>query len=195
MVIRLVKQFFDHDDALRARLVLAMPIGWYVEAPKGKTKGATFENVPLCTSPDEAGCVVAYRSYEATGSNARVGDHGPKDGDVSACVNPAAVGSDAIAPLSRAYFALNPFTRRFIHASGIDTPFLELDRFYQAQCSDGPDGFRFLGISTAPGDARKDPVAYGLLPLHKYIGTHILDMALAQGDLEDLVARHVAALH
>lgn len=194
MVIRLVQRFFDHDDALRSRLVLALPVGWYVEVPKGKTKGATFENVPLCTSPDEAGCVLAYRSYEAAGSKQRAGGHSLKDGDVGACVNPAAIGSDALTPLSRTYFRVSNQTRRYLHTSDIETPFVAFDGFYQAQCADGPDGVRFLAISTAPGDARQDPVQYPLLPLHKYIGLHVLDMQLAQGDLVDLVARHVARL-
>ncbi|HEY2512129.1 MAG TPA: DUF3089 domain-containing protein [Polyangiaceae bacterium] len=194
MVIRLLQRFFDHDDALRSRLVLALPVGWYVEVPKGKTTGATFESLPICTSPDEAGCVLSYRSYEAAGSNTRSGGHGPKDGDVSACVNPAAVGSDALTPLSRTYFRVSDQTRRYVHTSGIDTPFVAFDRFYQARCTDGPSGVRFLAVSTAPGDARQDPVQYPLLPLHKYIGLHVLDLQLAQGDLMDLVARHVAAL-
>jgi hypothetical protein len=193
MVIRLLETFFDHDADLRSRLVLALPVGWYVEVPRGKTTGVTFENVPVCTSPDEAGCVVAYRTYEA-GARVPVGEHGPRGGDVGVCVNPAAVGSDALAPLSRAYLRVSDRTRRYLHTEGIDTPFVELDGFYQAQCVEGPGGFRYLAIATTAGDARPNPVAYERLPLFKFVGLHVLDMQLPQGDLVELVKRHAAAL-
>jgi hypothetical protein len=195
MVIRLLKTFFDHDADLRSRLVLALPIGWYVEVPRGKTTGGTFESVPVCASPDEAACVVAYRTYEAGASpSVPAGDHGPRAGDVSACVNPAAVGSDALAPLSRAYLRVSDVSRRYLHTEGVDTPFVELQGFYQGQCVEGPGGFGYLAISTVAGDARKNPVTYGRLPLYKYVGLHVLDMQLAQGDVVDLVTRHAAAL-
>ena len=47
MVIRLLQRVFDGDPAIRARLVVAMPIGWDVEVAKGKTVGATFANIPV----------------------------------------------------------------------------------------------------------------------------------------------------
>jgi hypothetical protein len=193
MVIRLLKTFFDHDAELRSRLVLAMPIGWYVEVPRGKTTGGTFENVPICTSPDEGGCVVAYRTYEA-GSNVQLADRGPRAGNVNVCVDPAAVGSDALAPLSRAYLRVSEGSRRYLHTEGIDTPFVELEGFYQGQCVEGPEGFRYLAISAAAGDPRKNPVTYELLPLHKHIGLHMLDFQLLEGDLVNLVTRHVGVL-
>jgi hypothetical protein len=193
MVIRLLARFFDHDAELRSRLVLALPIGWYVEVPRGKTTGGTFENVPVCTSPDEAGCIIAYRSYEA-GSSVPVVEHAPRAGNVSVCVDPAAVGSDALTPLSRAYLRVSDVSRRYIHTEGIDTPFVALESFYRGQCVEGPGGFSYLAISTAPGDPRANPVAYERLPLHKYVGLHVLDVQLAQGDLVDLVTRHVSAL-
>jgi hypothetical protein len=197
MVVRLLETFFDHDADPRSRLVLALPIGWYVDVPRGKTTGGTFENVPVCTSPDEAGCVVAYRTYEA-GASPRVpaGDHGARAGDVNVCVNPAAVGSDALAPLSRAYLRVSDISRRYLHTEGIDTPFVELPGFYQGQCVEGGDakGFRYLAISTVAGDARSNPVTYQRLPLYKYVGLHVLDLQLPQGDVVDLVTRHAAAL-
>jgi hypothetical protein len=191
MVVRLLQHVFDRDAELRKRLLLALPVGWYVEVPRGKTTGGTFENVPVCTAPDQSGCVVAYRSYEA-GASVRAGEHGPRDGDVSVCVNPAAVGSDAVAPFSRAYFDMSEYTRRFVHVDGVGTPFLELDGFYRGQCVDGEGGVRYLAISTVPGDRRQNPASYAKLPLHQFVGLHVLDMLLPQGDVVDLVARHVA---
>jgi len=139
MTVRLLQRFFDHDAELQARLVLGLPIGWEVFVPRGKTRGATFENLPLCTSPTEAGCVVTYRSYEA-GSNPHGGDHAPHEGNVSVCVNPAAVGSDGLTSFSRSYLRLGGSAQRYLHLDGIETPFVEFDGFYQGQCADGPNG-------------------------------------------------------
>jgi hypothetical protein len=174
MVVRLLEGFFDHDADLRSRLLLALPIGWYVDVPRGKTTGGTFE----------------------AGANPSVpaGDHGPRAGDVSVCVNPAAVGSGALALLSRAYLRVSGVSRRYLHAEGIDTPFVELPGFYQGQCVEGPGGFGYLAISTVAGDPRGNPVSYERLPLYRYVGLHVLDMQLAQGDVVALVSRHAAAL-
>jgi hypothetical protein len=192
MVIRLLQRFFDHDASLRSRLVLALPIGWTVEVPRGNTKGGTFENVPVCTSPDEVGCVVAYQSYEA-GPAGRPRRDRLREGNVSVCVNPATVGSDAVTSFSRAYLRVSETSRRYLHVEGVDTPFVELEGYYQGQCADGPDGVRYLAVSTLPGDSRNNPVDYARLPLHQYIGLHVLDMQIPQGDLVDLVTRHVRA--
>ena len=202
MVVRLLQRFFDGDPALRSRLVLGMPVGWNVEVPKGKTVGATFANIPVCTKVDETGCVIAYRSHEA-GLVPAPGRSAPRAGNESVCVNPASIGKDgnadanARARFSRSYFSANPRLRRYIHSDGVTTPFLELRDFYSGQCVDGPDGYRYLAISLvgAPGDTRENPVSYDRLPLHKQIGLHVLDLQLPQGDLVDLVARRAALLH
>jgi hypothetical protein len=193
MVIRLLQRFFDHDAELRARLVLAMPIGWYVETPRGKRTGGTFENVPVCATPDEAGCVVAYRTYEAA-FDVKASGHAPRGGDASVCVNPAAVGSGASAKFSRAYLRAGDRARRYLRVEDVTTPFVELDGFYQGQCLETPDGFGYLSVATAPGDARKDPVDADRLPLHRFVGMHVLDVQLLQGDLVDLVKRHAAGM-
>jgi hypothetical protein len=196
MIVRLLKRFFDADAALRARLLVAMPIGGEVEVPAGKVAGATFANLPLCTKPDETACVVAYRSHEA-GSVVAPGREAPRPGNVTACVNPAGLGDAALHPLARAYLPLGRRGRRWMRgASDIETPFVELEGFYAAQCVEGPGGYRYLAVSlvNTPGDTRTNPVDYGSLPLHKVLGLHVLDLQLPQGDLLNLVARRAAAV-
>lgn len=53
----------ERTDELRARLVVALPIGFNVFTPRDGVKGGTFNDIPLCTSPEETGCVIHYRSY------------------------------------------------------------------------------------------------------------------------------------
>jgi hypothetical protein len=189
MVVALLKQFFDPDPEARARLLLAMPVGWPLEVAAGKTRGGTFENLPACTVSGETGCVVGYRSYDA-GHPADPGNALPSPGHESLCVNPAelARGSEsflgATVPTKRAN---EDWVRRI---GGVHTPFVILADFYAGRCMSGQSGFRYLGVFTAPhhGDRRTGPVDLSNGWLHGSMGYHLLDMQFAQGDLIDLVA-------
>jgi len=64
MVNRLLRRFFDDDPAMRARLLLAMPIGGDVDALTSDTRGAPPRTSPL-HAPRRDRCIVAYRSYAA----------------------------------------------------------------------------------------------------------------------------------
>ena len=195
MVARLVKKYFDGDAAMRAKLVVALPIGSEVEAPKGRVVGGTFANVPACTRAGETGCAIAYRTY-AAGDPVDPGRAAPSPGEESLCVSPADVATNATRPLSRAYFFLTDCLRRRMHGvDGVTTPFVMLRDFYAARCVDGPAGYRHLEVSIAkaPGDARESPVDFDHLPLKKQLGLHVLDYQLPQGDLVDDVAQRVAA--
>jgi hypothetical protein len=191
MVVRLVKEVFDHDPAMRERLLLAMPIGGHVEVPVGKTTGGTFDTIPVCTSIDEGACIVAYQSF-AEGANPGAGYQAPrKAGNETVCVNPASLGGGPTQRLfSRAYFpTIGPF-----HDLA-PTPFVVLRDFYAGRCVTGLHGFRFLGVSlaSARGDKRKSPIDFSSFWLTTQMGLHILDLQFAQGDLIDLVARKAAA--
>ena len=63
MVVRLLRRFFEGDPVLRERLLLAMVIGGTVEVPQGRLTGGTFTSIPVCSRPDELGCVVAFRTH------------------------------------------------------------------------------------------------------------------------------------
>ena len=196
MVNRLLRRFFDDDPAMRARLLLAMPIGGDVDALTSDTRGGTTKNIPACTRPDETGCIVAYRSY-AAGEHVDPDRWAPPPGHETVCVNPAPTAEPR--HLSRSYFAVWPELRRFMHGiEGVTTPFVMLRGFFTARCVRGPEGYAWLEVSSAAAadDTRKSPV-----DLHDRrfrigkLGLHVLDMQLTQGDLVDMVARRAAALH
>jgi hypothetical protein len=44
-------------------MVTAIIAGGNVTVPTGKTEGATFQNIPICTASDLSGCVIAYSSF------------------------------------------------------------------------------------------------------------------------------------
>ncbi len=146
MIVRLVKKFFDHDEAMRARLLLAMPIGADVDTLANQTTGGTFENVPVCSKPNEVGCVVAYRTYAAGAPVETVEKWNPPAGHATACVNPASIDGGPTsheARFSHAYFFTGGGLRRFMHnVDGIETAYIDVPDFDSARCVAQPNGFR-----------------------------------------------------
>jgi hypothetical protein len=195
MVIRLLHAVFDNDPAMRARLLVAIPLGAALDVPEGRVVGGTFANLPLCTSPDELACVVAFQTYRAEHPAHSMYGSPPK-GRRTACVNPADVVGSERHLLSGAVL---PTRTRFRPdapaAAGIKTPFLLLRDFYGAQCVDGKDGFRYLAVEAAPaqGDARTNPINFDEVIWRSQLGLHLLDFQLSQGDLVRMV-KHKATL-
>jgi hypothetical protein len=191
LVRLLIQRHFDHDPAMRARLLVALVIGGDVEVPRGKTVGATFDVVPLCTQPGQTACVVAYRSHE-DGAEVSPGRGTPKPGNETACVDPADVTSSERRTFSGAYFPLNDKLRPHMRGvADVKTPFAALHAFYAGRCAEGPDGYRYLAVSLvgAPGDKRQNPVDFGEMPARKTLGLHILDFQIPQDDLIATVER------
>jgi len=191
MTIRLLHAVFEGDPAMRARLLVAMPLGGVVDVPEGRTVGGTFENVPLCTSPDELACVVAFRTYRAD-HPVHTWDGPPPRGRLTACVNPADVAGNEQRLLSGAVIPTRSKFRPGAPAiEGATTPFVLLRSFYRAQCVDGKDGFRYLAVEAAPagGDTRANPINFDEVIWRSQLGLHLLDFQLAQGDLVEMVKR------
>lgn len=180
MVIRLLRKYFDRDEAMRARLVLGMPIGAEVEVPIGATKGATFANLPACTRPLETQCIVAYRTH-ASGKHVDPGRWAPKPGHETVCVDPASLDGPANR-LRRAVFPkVDVFGRAIRDFDDVTTPFAARSNHYAGGCTRGDRGYAYLGVDFAD-DGRFDRAKLGL---------HTLDMQLPQGDLVALLQRRL----
>ncbi len=193
MISRLLRQVFDHDPTMRERLVVAMPIGGPVEVPQGKLVGGSFANLPLCSRPDETGCVIAFRTYRAGGDTSEAIFPPPKDHE-PACVNPVEPGADGKRRMSRTYFPLDAQSRKYLRGvEGVTTPFVLYRDYYDAACMTGPTGYRYLGISTPPerAEPREAPIDLLHKQLNRSFGTHILDMQFSQGDLIELIRKRL----
>jgi hypothetical protein len=197
MIERLLQSLFDdesdHARALRARLLVAMPIGGDVQVADGRTTGGTFQHIPLCTAPTDLGCVVAFGTFLPKGSK-NPWPGAPPKGKREACVNPAAPGDEGPHLLSGAVYPTHSRYRDGMPGSGIaKTPFVVVPDFYTAQCVDGRDGFRYLAVDEArtPGDARPSPVSFDWYGWKTRLGLHVLDFQLAQEDLIRAVRRRL----
>jgi hypothetical protein len=199
MIERLLQVVFDDDPAMRARLVVALPLGGDVDVAAGSTTGGTFRSLPLCTSADELGCIVAYATYLPEGlKNAWPGPPGP--GKRTACVNPAALGASSKARLSGTVFTTQSHYRENMPGSRwATTPFVVIPDYYSAWCVDRPDGFSYLAVTPdpLPGDTRPSPIDLHAALWREQLGRvqlglHILDFQFTQDDLIKLVAHKSA---
>jgi len=200
MVTRLLGEFIDGDPQLRERLIVALLVGGDVTVPDGQPVGGTFDNLPLCTSDDQTGCVIAYRSYAAGFPPANGANVVGPDGMDTACTNPAALGG------GKAYFR-NTYLPLMINQPlfrigtdiglPIETPFAEFKDFYSGECVKDDRGRSYLRIAVepGPGDQRVNPIPFDNPVLSPaFLGTHILDYNFAMGDLIRLVQDKAAAL-
>lgn len=195
MTVRLLRRFFDGDPLLMPRLLAGLPIGGRVETPPGERRGGTFRELPVCSKPEEIGCVVGFRSY-ADGTDVSGDAHGPPRGLESACVNPASVEANARAPLSRSFLrTVSANGLAFRGTAGIDTPFVLFRGIFTAQCVAGAAGYNHLAIAEAraPGDVRQAPFDLHDERFANTLGLHAFDIPLAFGDLIDMVARKAEA--
>ena len=178
MLIRLLGEQVDPNPSVRDRLVVAIVAGGNLQVPAGKTVGATFKSIPLCTSTTHAGCAIAYSTFASEPpTGALFGRPGigvslmslqvQSAGQQVACVNPADVGGDG--------GALFPYFLRSAKTHWVTYPGL-----YTASC-EAADGATWLQINTTkvPGDTRP-VVSASLGPTWGY---HAVDVNLALGNL------------
>ncbi len=200
MATRLIQDEIDPQPLLRQRLVAALLIGGSVVVPQGETVGGSFQNIPLCSSAEQTGCVIAYRSYAdgfppAGGSNVT----GPQGTD-TACTNPAALaGGKAL--FSGSYFPRFSYQPLFDVGLDpglpIDTPFIRYDDYYAGECVKDDQNRSYLRISVepGPGDMRPPLVPFdNSLFAPNFLGLHILDYDFPLDDLLRLVETKAAAM-
>lgn len=197
LLIRLIRSQVDPNPSLRSRTVMAILAGGNLQVPTGKTVGATFAHLPLCTKTGEAGCVIAYSSFPAeppagspfgrpgTGVSIQSGETA-KRGQQVACVNPAGLGkgTGTLEPsfLTSLLSTLAPTP---------STPWVSLPDRYTARCEHTGDT-TWLQVTAATGTGRPtvteiDGPAWGY---------HADDVNLAIGNLlEDVAAAEGAYSH
>jgi hypothetical protein len=185
MLNLLLENIVDPNPALRARLVVAVILGGNVEVPRGQLVGGTFKHIPACSSPGQAGCVIAFSSFpQVPPAGSLFGRPGQgvslqsgqtaKAGLQVVCVNPAA--------LSGGTATLDP---AFPTEGKLATPWVALPGLYTATCEHA-DGASWLNVTKTPGSTVKGPVL--TQTGGAAWGYHVWDMFLAQDNLVSDVA-------
>jgi hypothetical protein len=163
ILIHLISTQLDHEPSVLRRLVVVVLVGGNLQVPTGKTVGATFTNVPLCTAGTETGCAIAFSSYPSQppldsvfgrpgqGTSLQSGQTA-KAGQQVACVNPAA--------LSGGTSDLDPFLLTATQIGlkePVSTPWVTYPGLYSASCEQG-GGATWLQVTSLAGTSHARPV-------------------------------------
>ncbi len=205
VLTRLIRDEIEGAE-VQSQLVSALIIGTSVNVAAGELSGGSFRELPLCTDPDQYGCVVAFASFRddvPPPENSRFA-RAMGDGMAAACTNPASLtgGSGELhAYLSTGSVAVaggDGGTQWLRNGAAIDTPFVSVPGLLSAQCVE--DGlFNYLSVTTH-GDAdspRTDRIGGDVMGADGNVmadwGLHLIDMHLAMGNLVELVGRQASA--
>jgi hypothetical protein len=171
ILIHLISTELDHEPSVLRRLLVAVLVGGNLQVPVGKTVGATFTEVPLCTAGTQTGCAIAFSSYPSPppldsvfgwpgqGTSLQSGQTA-QAGQQVACVNPAALagGTGNLDP----YLLTATQTVQVPGESGplmepVSTPWVTYPRLYSASCDQG-GGATWLQVTSLAGTSRTRPV-------------------------------------
>jgi hypothetical protein len=199
LLIRLIQEEIDGKKE-QSLLAGALLFGFNVEVPTGADVGGTFNAVPICRSPSQVGCIVAYESFRANSpppENSRF-THPTTPGMEVACTDPAVWSASPLEPVLAAQTNLlgEPPTASSwaSFTKTLDTPFVSLPGWLQAHCVNEPT-MSYLSISLLPqtaADSRPHDIPGDLVENGHRLrswGLHLVDMNLAMGNLIDWVGR------
>lgn len=199
----LIRTEIDPHEDVRERLVAAYLAGAAVAVPEGAAVGGDFRNVPLCTAPDETGCVLTWATFRSTAPPPPNSSFGrPRDGEgVAGCVNPAAVGGESAEltpyfPADASASILSTLgvgagSGGWLRGTDITTPFVTLPGLVSGECA-SQGGFNYLSVTVSadPSDPRADDIGGDLTPEW---GLHLIDVSIVMGDIVERVRDQAAA--
>jgi hypothetical protein len=193
MLMRLIAEQIE-GKPVQKRVVSALLTGINILVPKGGVVGGDLKSTPLCKSPAQTGCLVAFTSFRATHppqANSYFGRSNVTGMQV-ACTNPAALGGGraTIAGVARA--SSLPLTGL---ASGtIETPYVRVPGAMSAECVER-DGASYLAISTSANDPRGARAAEYLARVEPAPpwGLHLVDVHLTIDSLVQLIGEQAKA--
>lgn len=187
------------------RIVSAILMGTNLPVPKGKDVGGAFQHLPLCHSASQTGCAIAYASFRANvppPANSRFG-RVAGDGNVSACVNPAALSGGSgelhayLAAAGRGNGSSAEPKPWVTPAQPINTPFVSVPGLLTAECVSNEKGsYLAVTVHGNPADPRADDIVGDVVTggqVQADWGLHLIDANLAMGNLVDIVGQQAKA--
>jgi hypothetical protein len=192
-----------HDEIeghlVQDKMISAFLLGSTVTVAAGQDTGGSFEDIPLCRSASQTGCVITYVSFRSTApppQNTLFGQ--TLDPALSAaCTNPAALGggnSDTHAYLSSGGATIAGQRRASPWVSSgaaIETPFVSVPGLLSAECTSNEHAtYLEITVHGDPSDDRVDDIVGDITPQW---GLHLVDVNVAMGDLVGIVREQTAS--
>lgn len=209
VLTQLISEEID-GKPIQAQLVSAILLGVNVVVPENADVGGTFRHVPACRAPTQTGCVISYVTFRDDAPPPPDGLFGravsaltlaPVGDSRALCTNPADLAGGPA--LLHSYFPTvaeqwtphdYPWTTP---PRPIDTPFVATPGLASARCvSDGPVTYLAIRVNAQEDDVRTHDIPGDLIlgsRLRRDWGLHRIDMAVAMGDLVDLVGHQADA--
>jgi hypothetical protein len=204
VLTQLIRNEID-GKPVQKQIVSALLLGTNVAVPSGKDVGGAFQNMPLCKSASQTGCVIAYVTFRDNVPPPENSRFGRAQGEnmTAACVNPAALGGGS--GELHAYLS----TRTAIASSAaaprpwvtpdknVETPFASVPGLLTAQCvSSGGFDYLSVHVNADPNDPRTDEINGDVVTngqVQKDWGLHLIDVNIAMGNLVDIVRQQAKA--
>lgn len=197
ILTNLVKQEID-GKPVQPRIVSVMLAGVNLPVPQGKDVGGAFQQIPLCRSVSQTGCVIAYASFRANTpppENTRYG-RVQGEGMMAACTNPGALGGGSgelhAYLLSRGgmvEFGLGE-QKPWVTPEAVETPFVSVPGMLTAECvSDKNGSYLAVTVHADPAGKRVNDIAGDVVIGGNVLpewGLHLIDMQEAMGNLLDI---------
>jgi hypothetical protein len=195
VLTQLIRNEID-GKPVQKQLISALLLGTNLAVPKGKDVGGAFQNVPLCRSATQLGCALSYVSFREEvppPPSSRFGKV-QGEGQVAACVNPAALTGGSATLHSYFGAAARPGSAPVSWATPepkIETPFVSVPGLVSGECVSNEKGsYLSVKVNADPKDARTDRIAGDVERDGKVDadwGLHLIDVNLTMGNLLDLV--------
>ena len=141
ILTKLLEDKFDDDEVLRGQLVSAVLTGPTnrLQVLEGEVTGGSFANIPLCTSANETGCVIAFDAnpagVDSTFYSAATLYDPPS---ARACVNPASFDDGPATFAAFVYPRSSPGLADFF-PEGVDTEWVRYSNLYTSWCADADE--------------------------------------------------------
>jgi hypothetical protein len=206
VLTQLIKSEID-GKPVQSLIISALLLGTNLPIPKGKDVGGAFQNMPLCHTANQTGCVITYASFRATvppPANSRFGKVAGEN-MVSACTNPAALeggsgelhaylGAHGSGIVADAEAAPGPWVKP---AQPITTSFVSVPGMLTAECvTDENHSYLAVSVHSDPAGPRASDIA-GDIVVNGHVladwGLHLIDVNLAMGNLLDIVSQQTNA--
>ena len=201
VLTQLIKNEID-GKPVQSRIISALLLGTSLPVPRGKDVGGAFQQMPLCHSASQTGCVITYASFRSNApppGNSRFGKVSG-EGMVSGCTNPAALagGSGALHAYLGArgsgVVAAELVQKSWVTPTQpIDTPFVSVPGLLTAECVSNEKGsYLAVTVHGDPSDPRTDEITGDVVTNGQVLadwGLHLIDVNLAIGNLVDIVGQ------
>ncbi|MFM8857605.1 MAG: DUF3089 domain-containing protein [Actinomycetota bacterium] len=193
---RLIDEVIDGDDAQRSLIVSAALLGGSIAVPRSGDVGGRFDNLPMCRSAEQTGCIMTFATFRDTkppspdaffGKAAGMGQ-APDPTEEAGCTNPAALSGGSGDLLS----AFSTSDWGYADGSGqqkIATPFMGFPGLISAECvSEGDFSYLRVTIQPDPTDPRADDIRGDL---DDRWGLHAVDWEIAALSILDVVRQQI----